>query len=166
MVAEYNPYKMWKDFYDQSSSFVDEKMKEDFPSQWMGQILEMNLQVKKLLNETTKQYFEQVNIPTKQDLASISSLVINVESKVENLEDLLEETQENQVNQADFQRTITNLKRDMKGLDNKLNQIITLIESSQDSLKTDLAKIESAAKVEPAKESKPNTSTAQVKKSN
>ena len=82
---------MWKDFYDQTSNLLDEKVKEDFPSQGMGQILEMNLLFKKMLDETTESYLESVNIPTRNDLASISSLIVNVDSKVDDLEELVEE---------------------------------------------------------------------------
>ena len=72
--------------------YVDEKVKEDFPSQGMGQILEMNLLFKKVLNETTEQYLEQVNMPTRNDIATISSLIVNVDSKVDDLEELLEDS--------------------------------------------------------------------------
>ena len=58
----------------------------------MGQILEMNLLFKKMLDETTERYLEQVNIPTRNDLANISSLIVNVDSKVDDLEELVEET--------------------------------------------------------------------------
>jgi polyhydroxyalkanoic acid synthase PhaR subunit len=122
-------FEMWKDFYDQSSNLVDQKVKEDFPSQGMGQILEMNLLFKKMLNETSERYLEQVNIPTRNDIANISSLIVNVDSKVDDLEELVEETKENQVSQAELKREVTNLKREMKSLDGKLEQIITLLKA-------------------------------------
>jgi polyhydroxyalkanoic acid synthase PhaR subunit len=129
MTRDYNMFEMWKDFYDQSSNLVDQKVKEDFPSQGMGQILEMNLLFKKMLNETTERYLEQVNIPSRNDIANISSLIVNVDSKVDDLEELVEETKENQVSQAELKREVTNLKREMKGLDGKLEQIITLLKA-------------------------------------
>jgi polyhydroxyalkanoic acid synthase PhaR subunit len=129
MTRDYNMFEMWKDFYDQSSNLVDQKVKEDFPSQGMGQILEMNLLFKKVMNETTERYLEQVNIPTRNDIANISSLIVNVDSKVDDLEELVEETKENQVSQAELKREVTNLKREMKSLDGKLEQIITLLKA-------------------------------------
>jgi polyhydroxyalkanoic acid synthase PhaR subunit len=133
MTRDYNMFEMWKDFYDQSSNLVDQKVKEDFPSQGMGQILEMNLLFKKMLNETTERYLEQVNIPTRNDIANISSLIVNVDSKVDDLEELVEETKENQVSQVELKREVTNLKKEMKSLDGKLEQIITLLKAPKET---------------------------------
>jgi polyhydroxyalkanoic acid synthase PhaR subunit len=126
-------YDMWKDFYFQSSNLVDDKVKEDFPSQGMGQILEMNLQFKKLLNETTEQYLEQVNMPTRSDLANISSLIVNVDAKIDDLEELVENTKANQADQEGIQRELTTLKRDMKNLDTKLNQVLSMLKESKET---------------------------------
>lgn len=133
MTRDYNMFEMWKDFYDQSSNLVDQKVKEDFPSQGMGQILEMNLLFKKMMNETTERYLEQVNIPTRNDIANISSLIVNVDSKVDDLEELVEETKENQVSQVELKREVTNLKKEMKNLDGKLEQIITLLKAPKET---------------------------------
>lgn len=132
MTREFNLYDMWKDFYFQSSNLVDDKVKEDFPSQGMGQVLEMNLQFKKLLNETTEQYLEQVNMPTRNDLANISSLIVNVDAKIDDLEELVEDTKANQVDQEAIQRELTTLKRDMKNLDTKLTQVLSMLKESKD----------------------------------
>ena len=151
MTRDFNMFEMWKDYYDQSSNLLDEKVKEDFPSQGMGQILEMNLLFKKMLDETTERYLEQVNIPTRNDIAALSSLIVNVDSKVDDLEELLEEFKGKQTsqaggeNQADLQNELTNVKKDIKDLDNKLNQILTLLKS-------------------PSKEATGNASTAKASK--
>jgi polyhydroxyalkanoic acid synthase PhaR subunit len=137
-------YDMWKDFYFQSSNLVDDKVKEDFPSQGMGQILEMNLQFKKLLNETTEQYLEQVNMPTRSDLANISSLIVNVDAKIDDLEELVENTKANQADQEGIQRELTTLKRDMKNLDIKLNQVLSMLKESKET-NTNVNKSASAA---------------------
>jgi len=127
MAANNNLYEMWKDFYNQSSNLFDEKVKEDFPAQGVGQVLEMNLLFKKMLNEVTERYLEQVNMPTRGDLASISSLIVNVDAKVDDLEALLEEQKGSRVSQDEFQRELSNVKKDIKGLDEKLDQVIALL---------------------------------------
>ncbi|MGM0876338.1 MAG: polyhydroxyalkanoic acid synthase subunit PhaR [Bacillota bacterium] len=127
----FNPMDLWKDIYNQSESYwgnvLDEKMKEEYFSEWMGKVLEMNLQVKNMLNETTENYLTQVNLPTRNDLSNIASLVVNVDSKVDNLEELVEETSANQVNQAELKREMTRVKNEIKSLDNKLNEILALL---------------------------------------
>lgn len=135
MAHEYNFYEIWKDFYSQSSNFLDEKVKEEFPSQGLGQILEKNLQFKKMFNETIEQYLEFVNLPTRNDLANIASLIVNIDSKVDDLEELVEESEANQADSTALQHEMGKLKKDMKSLDNKLNQILTLIKSQKDTNK-------------------------------
>ena len=128
MTRDYNVYEMWKDFYFQTSNSFDEKVKEDFPSQGVGQVLEMNLLFKKMLDEMTERYLESVNIPTRNDLSSISSLIINVDSKVDELEDLVEDLKSSQASQS-LQRDLANVKKDVKTLDQKLNEILTILNS-------------------------------------
>jgi len=122
-----NPFELWKDLFNQSSNIIDENLKDESTSKVMGQVLEMNLLYKKMLDETTEQYFEQVNIPTRTDLSNISALIINVDSKVDDLEDLVEENAANLVSQAELKREMTDVKNKIKTLDNKLNEIISLL---------------------------------------
>lgn len=126
----FNPFEMWKDFYNQTSNMIDENLKDESTSKVMGQVLEMNLLYKKLLNETTEHYFDQINIPTRNDLASISSLIINVDSKVDDLEELIEETNSKQIDQIELKREMSDVKNKMKSLDTKLNQILSLLKTN------------------------------------
>lgn len=128
MTRDFNLYETWKDFYFQSSNTFDEKVKEDFPKQGVGQVLEMNLLFKKMLDEMTENYLESVNIPTRNDLASISSLIVNVDAKVDDLEELVEGLKLTQPSQS-LQRELTNVKKDVKSLDQKLNEILTILNS-------------------------------------
>jgi polyhydroxyalkanoic acid synthase PhaR subunit len=128
MTRDFNLYETWKDFYFQSSNNFDEKVKEDFPTQGVGQVLEMNLLFKKMLDEMTENYLESVNIPTRNDLASISSLIINVDSKVDDLEELVEGLASTQPSQS-LQKELTNVKKDVKNLDQKLNEILAILNS-------------------------------------
>lgn len=125
----FNPFEMWKDFYNQTSNMIDENLKDESTSKVMGQVLEMNLLYKKLLNQTTENYFDQVNIPTRNDLASISSLIINVDSKVDDLEELIEDTN-SKINHVELKREVADIKNKMKSLDTKVNQILSLLKTN------------------------------------
>ncbi|MFP5111748.1 polyhydroxyalkanoic acid synthase subunit PhaR [Bacillaceae bacterium C204] len=129
MSQDFNFSEMWKDLYSQSSKLFDEKISKDFPSQGMGQVLEMNLQFKKMLDESTLRYLEFMNVPSRKDLADISSLIVNVDAKVDDLEESLEEKLVNQGDQESFKTELSNLKKEMKSLDNKLNQILALLKT-------------------------------------
>ncbi|MEH7376468.1 MULTISPECIES: polyhydroxyalkanoic acid synthase subunit PhaR [Bacillaceae] len=130
MSTDFNFYDMWKDLYSHSSKFFDEKVSNDFPSQGMGQVLEMNLQLKKMIDESTLKYLEFMNVPSRNDIANLSSLIVNVDAKVDDLEERLEENLDNQ-DQESFKVELSNLKKDMKNLDNKMNQIINLLKTPE-----------------------------------
>jgi polyhydroxyalkanoic acid synthase PhaR subunit len=126
----YNFFELWKDVYSQSSNYFDDKVNESFPSQGIAQMLDMNLQVKKLMDETTERYLQLVNVPSRNDIANLASQIVNVDAKVDSLEELLEEKQDSNGNHESIQSEMTDLKKDMKGLDKKLNEILTLLKSS------------------------------------
>jgi polyhydroxyalkanoic acid synthase PhaR subunit len=131
MNQSINFYEMWKDYYSQTSKLFDEKISKDFPSEGMGQILEMNLQFKKMIDESTLKYLEFMNVPSRNDIANLSSLIVNVDAKVDDLEEKLEEKLDSQDVQESFKAELTQLKKDMKGLDTKLNQILTVLKSQE-----------------------------------
>jgi polyhydroxyalkanoic acid synthase PhaR subunit len=131
MDQSFNFYDMWKDYYSQTSKLFDEKISKDFPSEGMGQILEMNLQFKKMIDESTLKYLEFMNVPSRNDIANLSSLIVNVDAKVDDLEEKLEEKLDSQVVQESFKAELTQLKKDMKALDTKLNQILTVLKSQE-----------------------------------
>jgi polyhydroxyalkanoic acid synthase PhaR subunit len=124
MIQNFNLFDIWKDSYSQYSNLFDEQTAKEFPAQGIGQLLELHLQFKKLLNETTERYYEFVNLPSINDLAHISSLIVNLDAKVDDLEEFMEETIQDGSGQQ--QNEIANLKKEMKSLDTKLNQIISI----------------------------------------
>ncbi|MBI0575879.1 hypothetical protein IEC97_00785 [Neobacillus cucumis] len=129
MTESLNFYETWKEYYSKYTNLLDEKMTKEFPSQWIGQLLEMNLQFKKMVNETTERYFESVNLPSKNDLAHISAQIVNLDAKVDDIEEFVQESIDNQGDLVTRRNDLANLKKDMKSLDNKLNHIINLLNS-------------------------------------
>ncbi|MEH7502519.1 polyhydroxyalkanoic acid synthase subunit PhaR [Neobacillus drentensis] len=129
MALNFNFYEIWKDYYSQYSNLLDDQVTKQFPAEAIGQLLEMNIQFKKMLNESTERYYELVNLPSKNDLAHISSQIVNIDAKVDDLEEFIQESKDNQRDAVVQQREIANLKKDMKSFDTKLNQIVTLLSS-------------------------------------
>jgi polyhydroxyalkanoic acid synthase PhaR subunit len=127
--TDFNVFDFWKDFYKQSSSYLDERISESFPSQGIGQILDMNLHIKKILDESTERYLQMSNVPSRKDISNIAAQIVNVDAKVDRLEELLEEELDTKANLDTSQQEIMNLKEEMQILDQKLNQILVLLES-------------------------------------
>ena len=61
---------------------------------------------------------KQINVPTREDVANTASLIINVETKVIDLEDQLDNVTENTT------KEIESLKRAVTKLDKKLDTVI------------------------------------------
>ncbi|MBT2700772.1 hypothetical protein J7E79_25915, partial [Bacillus sp. ISL-40] len=106
--------------------------------------MDMNLMFQKMLNETTERYFEQMNVPTRTDIAKISSLIVNVDTKVDDLEELWEETRAKQLNQGELRTEIKDFGKELKSLDAKLNQILTQVNSLIEGNNKKAAKVNAA----------------------
>lgn len=130
-----DPFEIWKNVYDQTESYwskvLDENLATEDFSRGLGKVLDMNLQYRKLVNDSTKTYLEQMNMPSKDDLAKLASLIINVESKVDQIEEVVEERI---VVQADAQAVASEVKElqiEVKNLHNKMDQILLLLQKKK-----------------------------------
>ncbi len=75
-----------------------------------------------------KNYLEQVNVPTKEDIARVATLVINLENKVDNIEEFLEEKVDSLGQAPTLKRDVTKVKQDIRTLETKVDQILELLE--------------------------------------
>lgn len=108
---------------------MEEQMKSEEFSEWMGKVLESNLFYKQIADTSTKQYLEQMNVPSREDLANLSSLVVNLDAKVDDLEEQLEENLDNQVSTSEM----TQLKNELNKIDGKLDEVLSFINETQKS---------------------------------
>lgn len=116
----FDPYSFWKEYYETAESYweksMEETMKREEFSEWLGKILDFNLGFRKNLDIITKQYLEQMNVPSKNDLANLSALIVNVDAKIDALEEQVEERLE-----------ISELKDEIKIIQTKLEEILQLL---------------------------------------
>ncbi|MED4072397.1 polyhydroxyalkanoic acid synthase subunit PhaR [Priestia endophytica] len=131
----FDPFLAWKDMYDKSESYwgkvLGENMKKDEFSDWMGKVLNLNLQYQQAVNEVTTKCLEHINIPSKEDIANVATLVVNVEEKVDFLEERFDNLEDEQSNAPNFKREFTKIKSDVKALDKKLDQVVQLLQAQQ-----------------------------------
>lgn len=133
----FDPLSFWKDYYQNVEKYfgkpLDEKMKTEEFSEWMGNILDINLLFKQLADNTTKQYLDQVNLPSRDDLANLSSLIVNLDTKVDDLEEKLEENLDSQVSAVVVKKEVTQLKKEVKDISNKLDEVLEYLKANQKS---------------------------------
>ena len=118
----FDPITMWKTFYEQTDAnwtgAIQEMLKKESFSEGMGENLNHYLQAQKLMNEKTETFLKSANMPTRSEVADVASLVINVGSKLEELDDALEE----EINQ---------LKIAVSILDKKIDKLLSAFEVTE-----------------------------------
>lgn len=121
----FEPFTMWKDMYEHTEKawndvIQDTLGKESF-SEGLGQIQSNYLQYQETFSNLTEVYFKQVNIPTRDEIANVASLVISLEDKVDNIDDQLYENSET------VSKEINQLKRTISNLEKKFDKILEAI---------------------------------------
>jgi len=149
-----DPLKMWKQMYDVNEKYFGKMMneyvqKEEF-SEWMGSVIDFNLFCKKMLNDQSKTFLEASNIASKEDIANVASLVINLESKVDTLEDQLFLDSQPELDVAALKkeldivtvkRDLTKLKAETKSIHQQVSELKSSMENIE-QLKSSMANIE------------------------
>ncbi|MCP8968511.1 polyhydroxyalkanoic acid synthase subunit PhaR [Ectobacillus ponti] len=135
---KFDPLKAWKEVYDQTEKFwgktLNETLNSEEYSAWMGGVLDLNLFYQKMMNDLTKGYLEKVNMPTQDDIARVASLVVNVENKVDNIEEFLEERVEALEASPAAKRDLAKVKNDLRALEAKVDQILEHLTKQQELL--------------------------------
>lgn len=131
----YDPFVMWQDYYKNVQNYwgpsINEKVGTEEFSEWMGKVLEGNLLFRNMTDKNTKQFLEQMNLPTREDLASLSSLIINLDHKIDDMEDQLEESLEKQIAQDALKKEMGSLKKEVKEIGSKLDEVLNFLKEDQ-----------------------------------
>lgn len=125
-----DPFAVWKSMYEKTESKLNEVIhetmqKEDF-SEWMGQVQNTYLQYQNFVQTASENILKQVNIPTRNELSNVASLIINLEEKVENIDQKIED--ELLVNSSSSE--INKLKSSIARLDKKLDSILQAVQQT------------------------------------
>jgi polyhydroxyalkanoic acid synthase PhaR subunit len=121
----FEPFMIWKDMYEHTEKawndvIQDTLGKESF-SEGLGQIQSSYLQYHEMFSNLTEAYFKQANIPTRDEVANVASLVINLEDKIDNIDDQFYENSET------VTKDINQLKRAVGNLDKKFDKVLEAI---------------------------------------
>ncbi|WP_017755215.1 polyhydroxyalkanoic acid synthase subunit PhaR [Calidifontibacillus oryziterrae] len=127
-----DPFEMWKNLYDQAETYwskvLDENLATEDFSRGLGKVLDMNLQYKKLVNDSTKAYLQQMNMPSKEDLANLATMMINVEEKIDHIEEVVDGFLDIEMTQQKQMSEINTLKSEVKELHKKIDQIVDILQ--------------------------------------
>ena len=122
---QFEPFKMWKDMYENTekawSDVIQDTLGKETFSEGLGQIQASYLQYHEMISSVTEAYFKQINMPTRDEVANVASLVINLEAKVDNMDDQLYENSET------ITKEINQLKRTVGNLEKKFDKVLEAI---------------------------------------
>ncbi|WP_338750671.1 poly(R)-hydroxyalkanoic acid synthase subunit PhaE [Bacillus sp. FJAT-52991] len=157
-----DPFTVWKSFYEKTEAswndILHETMQQEAYSEWMGQTQSAYLQFQELIQKTTEAYLKQINMPTREEISSVASLIINLEEKVEDLDQKVEDELLNSPALAE----ITKLKTTVIRLDKKMDRILKALQQVEEAASAPEPEQASASTEAPS--AKTTASTSQTKK--
>jgi polyhydroxyalkanoic acid synthase PhaR subunit len=128
----FEPFTMWKDMYEHTekawSDVIQDTLGKESFSEGLGQIQSSYLQYQEMINNLTEVYFKQANIPTPDEIANVAALVINLEEKIDTIDDQLYENSESS------SKEINQLKRTISKLEKKFDKILEAISALDNKL--------------------------------
>ena len=121
----FEPFTLWKDMYQHTekawNDVIQDTLGQESFSEGLGQIQSSYLQYHEMINNLTEAYFKQANIPTPDEIANVAALVINLEEKIDTIDDQLYE------NSEASSKEISQLKRTISKLEKKFDKILEAI---------------------------------------
>lgn len=122
-----DPFKIWKEVYEKTESTwrgtIENSLGTEQFAQGLGQVQNQYVQYQELVKTLTESYLKQANIPSIEELAKVASMIVNVDTKIDNLDDFIYEQQE--TNSLE----IAQLKQDITNVEQKLDQLIEILKN-------------------------------------
>ena len=88
-----DPFELWRQIYETNekawNTVLERTVNNPAFAESSGKILETFLSAQKTVRDNMRQYLEQINLPTREDVARLGELIIALEEKVDQLDDRL-----------------------------------------------------------------------------
>src|SRR5438105_13042617 len=88
-----DPFELWRQIYDTNerawNAVLERTVNNPAFAESSGKILETFLSAQKTVRENMRSYLEQINLPTREDIARLGELIVGLEEKVDQLDDRL-----------------------------------------------------------------------------
>lgn len=88
-------FKTWKELYDRSEELWGKPMQEMLGTEsfvrWMSTTREQNLTQQQMSRESLEKHWDSMRLPTKTDFARLAGQMVDLEAKVEALDDRLDD---------------------------------------------------------------------------
>lgn len=94
-----DPFELWRQIYETNerawNAVLERTVNTPAFAASSGKILETFLSAQKTVRDNMRQYLEQINLPTREDIAGLGELIVALEEKVDQVDDRLAENEGN-----------------------------------------------------------------------
>ena len=146
------PFKFFRDWYnatsDTWSKFVEQYIGSEQFMETSTPLLESYASFFKTFRRANEEFFQNLQLPTRSDIARIAELVITLEEKVDQIDDALDDSQSKGATQED----VTGIAGQLQALESKLNVLDNTLAQNKTvaSLNQHLARVEGKLNTLPA----------------
>jgi polyhydroxyalkanoic acid synthase PhaR subunit len=88
-----DPFELWRQIYETNerawNAVLERTVNNPAFAESSGKILETFLSAQKTVRDNMRSYLEQINFPTREDIARLGELIVALEEKVDRLDDRL-----------------------------------------------------------------------------
>src|SRR5918911_2323117 len=88
-----DPFELWRQIYETNerawNTVLERTVSNPAFAESSGKILETFLSAQKTVRDNMRSYLEQINLPTREDIARLGELIVALEEKVDQLDDRL-----------------------------------------------------------------------------
>lgn len=90
-TASVDPFELWRQLYEANerawTAALEKAMAEPAFAEQSGRLLDMMLSVQKTVRDNVRTYLETINVPTRDDVARLGELILQLEEKIDRLGD-------------------------------------------------------------------------------
>jgi polyhydroxyalkanoic acid synthase PhaR subunit len=130
-----DPFELWRQIYETNerawNAVLERTVNNPAFAESSGKILETFLSAQKTVRDNMRSYLEQINLPTREDIARLGELIVALEEKVDQLDDRL----------ANLERSASAATTESAKLGDQLGDRLTKLEGSVSAATTASAKM-------------------------
>lgn len=134
-----DPFTFFQKWYEATSEtwakVVDDMLSSEKFIESASPFIEIYSNFVKTLHRANEEFFSNLQLPTRTDLARVAGLVVAVDEKVDKLEDALENLEDERSQEAPVLRAANKAIGDLEGrllhVENKLNTLSTALEKNE-----------------------------------
>jgi polyhydroxyalkanoic acid synthase PhaR subunit len=128
-----DPFEMFREWYDVTSKPWSRTVEKNLASEQFLAFAEPGLEnyshLIKTFRRASEAYFKTLHLPTLSDIARVAELVVDLEEKVDTIEDAVEQAKEQQAKQSTTTMAkIVDVERNLDQIQARLERILALLE--------------------------------------